>query len=96
MNGGVPLGALMRPALLDDESAGPESDCMVHVISTFNWHRGNSVASFWFASEVLEKMVSGGDDWDGYIWNTETWQSVLGPVSVRSEPVIDEKAWSCL
>lgn len=86
----------MRPALLDDASVGPGSNCMVHVISTFNWHRGNSVASFWFASEVLEKMVSGRDDWDAYIWSTETWVSVLGPVPVSSEAIIDEKAWSCL
>jgi hypothetical protein len=112
MNRDVPHGIPMRLALLDDESvksssslkshlrqagsAQSEPDCMVHVISTFNWYRANSVASFWFPSGVMEEMVSGRDEWDAYIWSTETWLSVSGPVSVSGEPIIDEEAWTCL
>jgi hypothetical protein len=112
MNGDVLPGMPMRLALLDDESvkgssflkyrlpeAGStrsESDCTVHLISTFNWHRGNSMASFWFPSEVMEEIVSERDDWDAYIWSTESWERVLGPVSISGDSIIDEKAWALM
>jgi hypothetical protein len=102
----------MRLVLLDDESvkgssflksrlrqAGStqsESDRLMHVISTFSWSRGDSIASFWFPSGVMEEMVSGSDEWDAYIWSTEIWESVLGPVSVNGETITDEKAWALM
>ncbi|KAK8851162.1 hypothetical protein PGQ11_013641 [Apiospora arundinis] len=106
VNGEVPAEGNLRQALLDDESvksksflksklqkAGrPESEDTVHVVSTAQWKRGESMASFWFPGEIIEAMVSGPDDWVACIWSTGSWTQTAS-VSVVPEAIVGGDAW---
>ncbi|KAI1124439.1 hypothetical protein F5Y10DRAFT_30696 [Nemania abortiva] len=109
VNGEVPIGRSMRVALLDDESVKSKSflksqlrqaggsrlksECTLHVVSAIKWERDISTACFWFPSDIVENMASGHDDWAVYIWSTDSWESVLGPVSVKRDSVVSGDAW---
>ncbi|KAK6860450.1 hypothetical protein PG995_004086 [Apiospora arundinis] len=106
VNGEVPAEGNLRQALLDDESvksksfiksnlqkAGrPESEDTVHVVSTAQWKREESMASFWFPGEIIEAMVSGQDDWAACIWSTGSWTQTAS-VSVVPEAIVGGDAW---
>ncbi|KAK6829509.1 hypothetical protein PG987_010093 [Apiospora arundinis] len=106
VNGEVPADGNLRQALLDDESvksksflksklqkAGrPESEDTVHVVSTAQWKREESMASFWFPGEIIEAMVSGQDDWVACIWSTGSWTQTAS-VSVVPEAIVGGDAW---
>jgi hypothetical protein len=96
-NGKPPVKGL-RQVLLDDEQAdsayeGVRQAGRVHVISALKWEMEISRANFWFTDSTLQSILSGDGRWDAYIWRTDTWTSVLGPLPVNESTLVCGNTW---
>ncbi|KAK5131715.1 hypothetical protein LTR08_000603 [Meristemomyces frigidus] len=86
----------IRKFLLSDEKADLSSrgkairERGLHVISTWDWHRGSKTATFWLRRDVLESVIS-GHRWGPAIWRTDNW--TIQGMPQRMEDVRDLGVW---
>ncbi|EMR67193.1 putative tetratricopeptide-like protein [Eutypa lata UCREL1] len=105
---GRPPAVGLREALLDDEHADPayeairRQDGRVYVISTWEWETKTAIATFWFSEATLKAMFPQKGDgnssgsssgWDAYVWRTDSWTPVLGPLPITQDTLKIGDVW---
>lgn len=98
LNGEIPRDGL-RQALLDDENTDPKYQGIsrqsgrVHVISTTKIMTSSMSVSFWFASEPIQNLLSTGNRWEAWLWDTNDWTPKYGPAMVDRVTLIAGESW---
>ncbi|XDG06605.1 hypothetical protein ABKA04_006220 [Annulohypoxylon sp. FPYF3050] len=98
VNGEIPRDGL-RQALLDDENTDPKYQGIsrqsgrVHVISTTKIVTSSMSVSFWFASEPIQNLLSTGNRWEAWLWDTNDWTPKYGPAMVDRVTLIAGESW---
>lgn len=105
---GRPPAVGLREALLDDEHADPayeairRQDGRVYVVSTWEWETKTAIATFWFSEATLKAMLPQKGDgnssgsssgWDAYVWRTDSWTPVLGPLPITQDTLKIGDVW---
>lgn len=92
----------LREVLLDDGDSPSAhqkihsmdaSEFPVHVLSTWTWKSDASVATFWFADGVVEDMLTQAGHWEAYIYRSDSWRVVIGPLPISRDTLIRGKPW---
>lgn len=92
----------LRAVLLDEEDADPTykvfhagdgQESPIHVVSTWTWNGKDSTASFWLTQNIVDDMLAHADDWDAYIWRSETWTQALRPLPLKEGSCARVQSW---
>jgi hypothetical protein len=81
-----------RDASADRATTAP-GETSVHVVSAYHWKTNARTANFWMDKGVMDDLIAKGD-WEAWIWRTDSWKPIIGPVSLDEEgAVIELGAW---
>ena len=80
-----------------DASAGRAADAptktSVHVVSAYHWKTKTTTADFWMDKRVMDDLMAEGG-WEAWIWRTDSWKPIIGPVSLDEKgAVVELEAW---
>ncbi|CAH0025111.1 unnamed protein product [Clonostachys rhizophaga] len=86
--------------LLDDRSGDPSTAARnarraprVHLISACKWTSNTKTTEFWMDERTIDGVLA-EKGWEAWIWRTDTWESVLGPLSLDEGALVKNEAWS--
>ncbi len=57
-------------------------DALVHIVTAMTYVAATKTASFWYRSDAIEFMKSGG--WKVYIWRVDRWERVTKGIDVKN------------
>ncbi|CAH0057403.1 unnamed protein product [Clonostachys solani] len=94
----VPSNHLAR--LLDDRGGDPSPTARgarraprIHLISACKWTSNTKTMEFWMDERTIDGLLA-EKGWEAWIWRTDSWESVLGPLSLDKGALVKNEAWS--
>lgn len=76
-----------------DRAAATPAETSVHVVSVYHWKTKTTTADFWMDKRVMDGLIAKGD-WEAWIWRTDSWKPIIGPVSLDEDgAVVELEAW---